>query len=593
MRTVLAVLLAALLLPAAIGVPRGVAASSARYAPLSGDAAAVPAAPGRPHDPAKPTAVVVVGAKGAEVSDVLAPFETLAASGAFNVYTAAPVRRPLPLTGGLHLVPDVTFADLEARLDDRAADVVVVPALPDVERPSADPVTTWLRQQAGDGALVVGVCSGARVLASAGLLDGREATSHWARIDDFAAPYPEVTWVRGTRYVEDGDVITTGGILSAVDGTLRAIERLVDADTARRAAEAVGWRFYSPGAPAALPVSRLGPDAVILPLNAAYRRARVGVVLGDGVGELELASVFDTYNGQSLAARTVALSVDGDAVVSRHGLVFVPAAALDSVGRLDRLLVPGAAAARRRDPDLAAAALAEHGLPPEHLHDEAGFPYEATLRDLAHSVDVPTARWTAKVLEYPLDDVPLSGPAWPWQVVLAPLLLTLAGAAAVVGLVRALRRPRPAGAAEPLRETALEEATVTTAPPLVRPPRPAWRRTVTSRAFVVHYLQMLAAMGLGMLVLMPLTMLVDGARAEVDALLMATTMAAGMTAWMAWRRHPWRAIVEMDAAMVLAFVVLFPLLWLGLLSEATMLVAGHVLMLPAMAAVMLRRPHHH
>ena len=289
----------------------------------------------------------------------------------------------------------------------------------------------------------------------------------------------------------------------------------------------------------------------------------------------------------------MALSVDGDAVVSRHGLVFVPAAALDSVGRLDRLLVPGAAAARRRDPDLAAAALAEHGLPPEHLHDEAGFPYEATLRDLARSVDVPTARWTAKVLEYPLDDVPLSGPAWPWQVVLAPLLLTLAGAAAVVGLVRALRRPRPAGAAEPLRETALEEATVTTAPPLVRPPRPAWRSTVTSRAFVVHYLQMLAAMGLGMLLLMPLTMRVDGAPAEVDALLMAATMAVGMTAWMAWRRHPWRAIVEMDAAMVLAFVVLFPLLWLGLLSEATMLVAGHVLMLPVMAAVMLHRPHHY
>lgn len=115
---------------------------------------------------------------------------------------------------------------------------------------------------------------------------------------------------------------------------------------------------------------------------------------------------------------------------------------------------------------------------------------------------------------------------------------------------------------------------------------------MTGRAFVVHYLQMLAAMGVGMLALMPLTMTVDGP-AEVDALLMATTMVAGMTAWMAWRRHPWRAIVEMDAVMYVAFVVLFPLLWLGLLSDAAMLVVGHVLMLPAMAAVMLRRPHEH
>src|SRR5688572_3017105 len=119
MRTVLsilAVVLAAVLLPAAVGVPRGLAAARARYAPLPADTAEVPAAPERRHDLAKPTAVVVVGAEGAEVSDVLAPFETLAASGSFNVYTVAPVRRPLPLTGGLHLVPDLTFADLDARL---------------------------------------------------------------------------------------------------------------------------------------------------------------------------------------------------------------------------------------------------------------------------------------------------------------------------------------------------------------------------------------------------------------------------------------------------------------------------------------------
>jgi len=441
MRTVLsilAVVLAAVLLPAAVGVPRGLAAARARYAPLPADTAEVPAAPERRHDPAKPTAVVVVGAEDAEVSDVLAPFETLAASGSFNVYTVAPVRRPLPLTGGLHLVPDLTFADLDARLGG-PPDVVVVPALPDVERPSAEPVTAWLQQQAADGALVLGVCSGARVLASAGLLDGREATSHWARIGDFEAPYPEVTWVRGTRYVDDGDVITTGGILSAVDGALRVIERLVDDDTARRAADAVGWRHYSPGEPAAIPVRRLGPDAVLLPLNAAYRRARVGVVLSDDVGELELASAFDTYTGQSLATRTVALSADGGAVVSRHGLVFVPVASLRSAAdSLERVLVPGAAAARTRDPALAAA-VAEHGLAPEHLHTQAGFPFEATLRDLARSVDVPTARWTAKVLELPLDDVRLSGRAWPVEVVVAPLLLALAGVVALVGLVRALR----------------------------------------------------------------------------------------------------------------------------------------------------------
>jgi hypothetical protein len=109
---------------------------------------------------------------------------------------------------------------------------------------------------------------------------------------------------------------------------------------------------------------------------------------------------------------------------------------------------------------------------------------------------------------------------------------------------------------------------------------------------VVHYLQMLVAMGIGMGALMPLTMLAgDDAPTELRAALMATSMIAGMAAWMAWRRHSRRAIAEMALAMYLSFVVLFPLLWVGVLSEGWLIVLGHVLMLPAMALAMLLRPH--
>ena len=118
--------------------------------------------------------------------------------------------------------------------------------------------------------------------------------------------------------------------------------------------------------------------------------------------------------------------------------------------------------------------------------------------------------------------------------------------------------------------------------------RQSVRTTLTNRAFVVHYLQMLAAMGAGMLVLGPLSMLVD-AGIEIDSLLMATWMTAGMTAWMAWRRHPWPAIAEMGLAMYASFAVLFPAYWLGALSGHDVMLAGHLLMLPAMALAMLHR----
>jgi hypothetical protein len=120
-----------------------------------------------------------------------------------------------------------------------------------------------------------------------------------------------------------------------------------------------------------------------------------------------------------------------------------------------------------------------------------------------------------------------------------------------------------------------------------------------NRHIVRHYLEMVVAMAVGMVVLGPVwsvALRVLGApdlldRPELAALVMATNMTAAMTAWMRVRGHGWAAVAEMAVAMYLPFVVLFPPLWLGLLGPGTMLVLGHVLMLPAMAGVMLLRPH--
>jgi uncharacterized membrane protein YfcA len=76
---------------------------------------------------------------------------------------------------------------------------------------------------------------------------------------------------------------------------------------------------------------------------------------------------------------------------------------------------------------------------------------------------------------------------------------------------------------------------------------------------------------------------------EAQALVMTVNMAAGMSVWMRYRRHRWNSIIEMDAAMAAAFVVALLPYWAGLLPGQTVMMVGHVLMLPAMALVMLRR----
>jgi flagellar biosynthetic protein FliP len=120
------------------------------------------------------------------------------------------------------------------------------------------------------------------------------------------------------------------------------------------------------------------------------------------------------------------------------------------------------------------------------------------------------------------------------------------------------------------------------------------RTTVTNRRFVRHFLEMLAAMGVGMVALMPLWGLAGlpdlRPHLELHALWMATTMTLGMSAWMAFRRHSVPAIAEMALAMYLPFVLLFVPYWADVLSGEAVIVAGHVLMLPAMVLAMVRRP---
>jgi hypothetical protein len=115
--------------------------------------------------------------------------------------------------------------------------------------------------------------------------------------------------------------------------------------------------------------------------------------------------------------------------------------------------------------------------------------------------------------------------------------------------------------------------------------------------FVRHLLEMVVAMVVGMVALGPLWRLALGALGasdvltvtEVSALVMATNMTIGMSVWMLVRGHRLPAIAEMGAAMFVPFLVLFPPLWLGVLSGGDVMMLGHVLMVPAMVLAMLWR----
>ncbi|SCG44696.1 DJ-1/PfpI family protein [Micromonospora echinaurantiaca] len=424
---------AALGLPAAVGT-LGVRRAADEVYPQRAPSVAAPERAAPALDPGRPTVAIVLGSAGANVADTLAPYEVFAATGRFNVVTVAPTSHPVTLTGGLDLVPDLSFTELAAQATE-PPDVIVVPQL---HGPTSE-VVEWLRTQRRQGApLLMGVCVGAEVLADAGLLDGRPATSHWLKLIGLRRSDPDVDWTEGVRFVDDGDVVTTAGVLSGIDGALRVVERLIGPTEAERVSRELRWSGYRPGRPVAIADEDPGPRDLVALLSAAYRwdRPTTGVLLADGVGEIELAAAFRPYTELSYLARLEAFSVDGRAVRSRHGLTFLPRSGWNPARPgVDRVLVPGGASG-------GSAALGDTSIPVVALHDSGEFPFDGALRDIADTYDVATARWVAKSLQYPVPDRELRGPRWPWRLTAMPLLLAGAGAGAVilVGRLPRLRR---------------------------------------------------------------------------------------------------------------------------------------------------------
>jgi len=116
--------------------------------------------------------------------------------------------------------------------------IIIPPSLAEPITPeAASALARWLREWHASGTILASVCAGAFVLAETGLLDSRRATTHWGYTEAFARRFPKVTVDTGPLIIDDGDIVTAGGVMPWTDLALRLIERLLGptvlAETAR------------------------------------------------------------------------------------------------------------------------------------------------------------------------------------------------------------------------------------------------------------------------------------------------------------------------------------------------------------------------
>lgn len=144
---------------------------------------------------------------------------------------------------GLYLLPDQSLADLDPR-QKRDTIFVIGRGLTEAERAGT---ADWFRQAAPKARRVVSVCGGALILAQAGLLDGRRATTHWRLLDALQENFPEVIVERGPIYVQDGSIWTSAGVTSGFDLTLALVEEDCGFSVARDVAQDMVMFLRRPG----------------------------------------------------------------------------------------------------------------------------------------------------------------------------------------------------------------------------------------------------------------------------------------------------------------------------------------------------------
>jgi transcriptional regulator GlxA family with amidase domain len=264
--------------------------------------------------------VVIVGFDDAELLDIACPadvFDSATRWGAdppYQVELTSLGGRPIVTTSGITLA-----AGAVERVTGRLDTVIVSGGLGHRNAAEDARLLTHLRRLAGQSRRIASVCTGATLLAAAGLLDGRRATTHWMWADELSASYPAVTVDPAPLFVADGNVHTSAGVTSALDLALALVEDDHGPALARLVARTLVTYLQRPGNQAQVSVHVSAPmpdhrtvravcDHVTAHLDTHLDAATLARIAG--VSPRHLTRLFQTHLGTTPARHVRAVRTE-------------------------------------------------------------------------------------------------------------------------------------------------------------------------------------------------------------------------------------------------------------------------------------------
>jgi putative intracellular protease/amidase len=325
----------------------------------------------KPPKRARPLIAIVGVNDSSETTDYLMPYGILRRADVADVVALGMKPGPVALFPALRVEPQATVADFDAQHAE-GADYVIVPAMSRDDDPA---VLQWIKSQAGKGAVIIGVCAGAKVVGNTGLLDGKRATTHWYYLRELRDKHPAIHYVRDRRLVVDRGVATTTGITASMPMSLTLIEAIAGRDRAEAVSRDLGLAHWDARHDsAAFRFTR--PFALTAMGNALafWSREQLGIELSPGIDEVSLALVADAWS-RTYRSGAVTFAGTAGAQQTRNGLRILPQQVAAS-WPAERLLP------------------AIGDLPPAKALDQALLAIEARY-------GMPTADFVAMQLEYP------------------------------------------------------------------------------------------------------------------------------------------------------------------------------------------------
>ena len=241
------------------------------------------------QEQAEPRLVAMLVYPGVVAMDVFGPLEAFATANAiarrplYRIAIAGMSMAPVDTSLGIQITPSVAVADIEGPIDT----LLVSGGFGQAEA-SGDPhLLTWLKAGALKARRCGSICTGAFVLAAAGLLDGKRATTHWAMAEELSRRYPQVSVEVDRIFVRDGNVYTSAGVTAGIDLALGMIEEDHGRTLALRAARSLVAYLKRPGGQsqfsnyllaqfAASPAVRLAQEWALENLDGRSRRQDAG-----------------------------------------------------------------------------------------------------------------------------------------------------------------------------------------------------------------------------------------------------------------------------------------------------------------------------